>query len=230
MVTSHVQRLDVIRALIDIFRRNPQYKKHKTWDGDAILVVNGSKGMMYDLEGKMCVKITSQILVDFSMLEHRIGVGKPASPICEGKENIICGKEIAIDHAIKSTDFLSGACFGRTSSALLPQTNSTSGLRKQFVPPTRSGPAYTNPAKAEKKGIPLLPVDLVAKSERNPLKQDSSQADAPESHWSVNWCGHHITNKLRRRNLILFLQGGSNNTRSIKPGTVMHFCHIQEIS
>lgn len=34
-------------------RRMPQYKKHKTWDGDAVLVLNGAKGTMYDLEGKL---------------------------------------------------------------------------------------------------------------------------------------------------------------------------------
>lgn len=31
----------------------PQTKKHKTWDGDAVLVLNGAKGTMYDLEGKL---------------------------------------------------------------------------------------------------------------------------------------------------------------------------------
>lgn len=36
-------------------RRMPQYKKHKTWDGDAVLVLNGTKGTMYDLEGKLYV-------------------------------------------------------------------------------------------------------------------------------------------------------------------------------
>lgn len=36
-------------------RRMPQYKKHKTWDGDAVLVLNGAKGTLYDLEGKLYV-------------------------------------------------------------------------------------------------------------------------------------------------------------------------------
>ena len=34
-------------------RRKPQYKKHKTWDGDGVLVVKGSKAELYDLGGKM---------------------------------------------------------------------------------------------------------------------------------------------------------------------------------
>lgn len=38
-------------------RRAPQYKKHKTWDGDGILALNGLKGVLYDLEGKMWASI-----------------------------------------------------------------------------------------------------------------------------------------------------------------------------
>jgi DNA repair and recombination protein RAD54B len=33
-------------------RRKFQFKKHKTWDGDAVLVVNGAKATLYDLDGK----------------------------------------------------------------------------------------------------------------------------------------------------------------------------------
>lgn len=36
-------------------RRNPQYKKHKTWDGDAVLAVNGAICTLYDMDGKVCV-------------------------------------------------------------------------------------------------------------------------------------------------------------------------------
>lgn len=34
-------------------RRFPQYKKHKTWDGDAVLVLTGAKGTLYNLDGKL---------------------------------------------------------------------------------------------------------------------------------------------------------------------------------
>lgn len=37
------------------YRRHHQQRKHKTWEGDAVLAVNGPKGTMYDTEGKMCV-------------------------------------------------------------------------------------------------------------------------------------------------------------------------------
>lgn len=33
-------------------RRNPQSKKHKTWDGDAVLVANNSKATLFDIDGK----------------------------------------------------------------------------------------------------------------------------------------------------------------------------------
>ena len=39
-------------------RRVPQNKKHKTWDGDGVLVVDrGANGTMYDMDGKMHVII-----------------------------------------------------------------------------------------------------------------------------------------------------------------------------
>jgi DNA repair and recombination protein RAD54B len=36
-------------------RRVPQSKKHKTWEGDGILVVTKPKGVLMDLEGRVYV-------------------------------------------------------------------------------------------------------------------------------------------------------------------------------
>jgi len=36
-------------------RRNPQTKKHKTWDGDAILVASRAKATLYDIDGRQWV-------------------------------------------------------------------------------------------------------------------------------------------------------------------------------
>ncbi|OBZ66115.1 DNA repair and recombination protein RAD54B [Grifola frondosa] len=33
--------------------RNPQYRKHKTWDGDAVLVVSGNKCTLYETDSRM---------------------------------------------------------------------------------------------------------------------------------------------------------------------------------
>ena len=39
---------------VSFYRRNHQYKKHKTWDGDAIFVVNSkSEALLYDCDGKL---------------------------------------------------------------------------------------------------------------------------------------------------------------------------------
>lgn len=34
-------------------RRKPQYKKHKTWDGDGVLVIKGPRTELYDSDGKL---------------------------------------------------------------------------------------------------------------------------------------------------------------------------------
>jgi len=33
-------------------RRHPQTKKHKTWEGDGIIIVEGTKITLFDPEGK----------------------------------------------------------------------------------------------------------------------------------------------------------------------------------
>jgi hypothetical protein len=38
---------------MEIKRRAPQSKKHKTWQGDGVLVVTKPKGVLMDLEGRM---------------------------------------------------------------------------------------------------------------------------------------------------------------------------------
>ena len=34
------------------YRRNPQTRKHKTWDEDGVLQVVGSKATLYDMDAK----------------------------------------------------------------------------------------------------------------------------------------------------------------------------------
>lgn len=38
-------------------RRNPQYKKHKTWDGDGVLVITGSSCQLLDTEKRKSVTL-----------------------------------------------------------------------------------------------------------------------------------------------------------------------------
>ncbi|RPD67158.1 hypothetical protein L226DRAFT_549783 [Lentinus tigrinus ALCF2SS1-7] len=157
--------------------RNPQYKKHKTWDGDAVLVVSGNKCTLYDSDNR---QLTS---------------GKPhgiegAHKLAEGVEFSLGNREIEIDHQLLRTDFLSGRCFGRggiaeTSAA----ANSRPSAAKQFVPlrpKTLNGgrsSAYIAPQaeEKEKRGIELEAVNLVGseKSTQKSLIRDS--------YWTANW-------------------------------------------
>ncbi|KII92162.1 hypothetical protein PLICRDRAFT_50591 [Plicaturopsis crispa FD-325 SS-3] len=166
--------------------RVPQTKKHKTWDGDAVLVAEGSKCTLYDTDGKV------------------IGNGSHSTsdPFREGLEFKLASKELEVDHAIPAQDFLSGACFGRgvpvASSAHAPKTSiltpvrsvgmtSSAGPSKQFRPPLSN---YSS--KPKSRGIPLQPVDLVSQTGRKEMEMEVEEkpASAPESHWTANWRKH----------------------------------------
>ncbi|KAF8441415.1 P-loop containing nucleoside triphosphate hydrolase protein [Boletus edulis BED1] len=146
--------------------RMPQYKKHKTWDGDAVLVLNGIKGTMYDLEGKL------------------VGAGSLNAPgVEEGGQYLFGGKEIGIDHPISRVDYLCGKCFGRgskvTSSFATPPAPT---IQKQFVPlkPSNLATPYKTPTR---KVVDLQPVNLLS-------GQSSTTAQEPrgsKSYWTANW-------------------------------------------
>ena len=54
MVQWYVELLtDFNSKLNQTIRRNPQYKKHKTWDGDAFVVLTGHKMMLVSERGVM---------------------------------------------------------------------------------------------------------------------------------------------------------------------------------
>ncbi|KAH7888361.1 P-loop containing nucleoside triphosphate hydrolase protein [Phlebopus sp. FC_14] len=144
--------------------RAPQYKKYKTWDGDAVLVLTGAKGTIYDLEGKL------------------MGTGSlNAARAEEGGEYQFGGKEIGIDHSISRADYLSGKCFGRGSKsssgpAIVANTS------KQFVPLKSSD--LTTPYKTPtRKVIDLQPVNLVSVQP----KATTSITLGSQTCWTANW-------------------------------------------
>ncbi|RDX55621.1 hypothetical protein OH76DRAFT_1397013 [Lentinus brumalis] len=157
--------------------RNPQYKKHKTWDGDAVLVVSGNRCTLYDSDNRQLCS------------------GKPygiesTRKLAEGVEFALGSREIEVDHQLSRTDFLSGKCFGRgggpdTSTA----TNSRPSAAKQFVPlrpKTLNGgrtTVHTTPAATEKErsGINLEPVNLVTS------QKAAQKSPARDSYWTANW-------------------------------------------
>lgn len=146
--------------------RSPQYKKHKTWDGDAVLVLKGLKGTLYDLEGKF------------------MGTGSLSQPnVNVGEEYQFGGKEIGIDHPISRADYLSGRCFGHGSSPLItscPAPVNIPALSRQFKPPNTSIP-YKAPT-FKKTAIELEPVGFISKGSGHPLQDGETQ-----SYWTANW-------------------------------------------
>ncbi|KAL7417065.1 SNF2 family N-terminal domain-containing protein [Mrakia frigida] len=86
---------DVVDEYWMVQWRKPQQKKHKTWDGDAILTIRGAKCFLKDTDGK-------------DIAQGRFSAGSVKS----GDELKVGGKEIEIDCPIEPKDYLSGACFG----------------------------------------------------------------------------------------------------------------------
>ena len=69
-------------------RRKPSGKKHKTWDGDGVMIVSNSIATLYDESGK------------------EIGVVKHATPLFSGSVLRISGKEVEIDSPIAKSEFV----------------------------------------------------------------------------------------------------------------------------
>lgn len=73
-------------------------KKHKKWEGDAVLIVKGRSFILKDLEGKDIGKGIGYNLKEFEKIE-------------EGQTLMVGGKEIEVMGVISSDDFSSGRCF-----------------------------------------------------------------------------------------------------------------------
>ncbi|XP_030072552.1 DNA repair and recombination protein RAD54B isoform X3 [Microcaecilia unicolor] len=100
-------------------------KKHKKWEGDAVLIVKGRSVMLKDLEGKDMGRGTGYKTKDMENLE-------------EGQTLVIGGKEIEVMGIISPEDFSSGRCFH--SCAVATTTIFSAGLQKIRKP-------FSNPFK-----------------------------------------------------------------------------------
>ncbi|XP_036987054.2 DNA repair and recombination protein RAD54B [Artibeus jamaicensis] len=98
-------------------------KKHKKWEGDAVLIVKGNSFTLKDLEGKDIGRGTGY---KFKELEE----------IGEGHTMMIGGKEIEVTGVISPDDFNSGRCFqlGGGSPAL---SSSSQAAKKSFSNPVK---------------------------------------------------------------------------------------------
>ncbi|XP_069587811.1 DNA repair and recombination protein RAD54B [Ranitomeya imitator] len=102
-------------------------KKHKKWEGDAVLIARGRSVTLKDLEGKDIGKGSGYKLKDLESLD-------------DGHTLMIGGKEIEVMGTISAEDFTSGRCF---HSAVMASTQTPS----DHVPIK----PFTNPVKDQSK-------------------------------------------------------------------------------
>ncbi|KAJ7072454.1 SNF2 family N-terminal domain-containing protein [Mycena amicta] len=146
--------------------RNYQARKHKTWDGDGILVVSGFKSTLHDSDGKV------------------ISTGKRDSqPYEQGRNLTVGGKELELDRSITREEFLSGECFGNSTVSIPVASSSAiskSTASKPFVPmKPRSHP--------QTKAVPLQPVDLLSTVNNQQPKVTVNLQGGDASYWTANW-------------------------------------------
>uniref|UniRef100_A0A8C7XGL5 RAD54 homolog B n=1 Tax=Oryzias sinensis TaxID=183150 RepID=A0A8C7XGL5_9TELE len=119
-------------------------KKHKRWEGDAVLITRGRTATLKDMEGK------------------DIGQGRgykvsELASLSEGETLMIGGKEVEVMGIISSEDYVKGRCFqeGQTeqeeSRAKAGPPSSCRPTSKPFTPPTMLGQPAHGGGKAEGK-------------------------------------------------------------------------------
>lgn len=210
-------------------RRNPQTKKHKTWDGDGVLVASSKYCILLDLENRKYVWSWNMSALIFSYSD-RIVQGKPdfgdASKLGVGSQLVLGGKELEIDCAISKDDYNSGRCFTRGGASTPPPTiiRNSGSSTKQFVPlrPHSASSAYRPPSLAAKQSSST--VGSSARAVVNAVTVHASHSEAITSshpYWTVNWCAD--TFHMIRPTANLCPPGGSHKARRTRRGTVMGF-------
>ncbi|KAF8606322.1 hypothetical protein BDV93DRAFT_521145 [Ceratobasidium sp. AG-I] len=148
--------------------RAPQTKKHKTWDGDGVLVITGSRYELLDEDAKP------------------IGNGKILGELSEGSEIKLGNRELQIERLVPSSEFLSGKVFGKSAPSHTTATPSTSTVHKTgFVPPKFATPHISNTPRPTPASVP---VDTKGKGVDRAKSQAKPKA-APVAglYWTANW-------------------------------------------
>uniref|UniRef100_A0A0W0FFX5 Uncharacterized protein n=1 Tax=Moniliophthora roreri TaxID=221103 RepID=A0A0W0FFX5_MONRR len=152
--------------------RNPTNKKHKTYEGEAILVVKqDSKATLYDMERRIMAS------------------GKVMPPLEEGREFGGFGggsKDIHLDRQLSMPEFLTGACF---ESAVPVQINPVPApLKPAFKPPKTFNPPIskinTNTAGCRSSNASSSNADATSDTVLVPSVASNIESD---SFWCVNW-------------------------------------------
>ncbi|KAF2756990.1 hypothetical protein EJ05DRAFT_532263 [Pseudovirgaria hyperparasitica] len=107
-------------------------KKHKTWDGDGILVVCGGFARLQDISGK------------------ELGKTSCTKPLLLGSTLSVGGKDVEIDSIITKADFLAGRPFLQSSAKSVP-----TAATKPYMPPEKklSVKSQTRQEKIEAKQV-----------------------------------------------------------------------------
>ncbi|KAB5592863.1 DNA repair and recombination protein RAD54B [Ceratobasidium theobromae] len=154
--------------------RAPQTKKHKTWDGDGVLVITGSRYELLDEDAKP------------------IGSGKILGELSEGAEIKLGNRELQIERSVPASEFLSGKVFTGAASPQQANKAATPKLAGPsryagFVAPKFNTPRPPSMAKpiADNKG---KSVERLA-AQLTPLSVASKPKDPPVAglYWTANW-------------------------------------------
>uniref|UniRef100_A0A3Q3VSN0 Uncharacterized protein n=1 Tax=Mola mola TaxID=94237 RepID=A0A3Q3VSN0_MOLML len=135
-------------------------KKHKRWEGDAVLMTKGRTATLKDMEGKDIGKGSGYKVSELASLS-------------EGETLMIGGKEVEVMGVISTEDFAKGRCF-QDVQVVQEEPHTKSGphparcfASKPFCPPTLLGRANQPESKAEEEKTcrprhdPLAPGALV---------------------------------------------------------------------
>ncbi|KEP49875.1 putative RAD54-DNA-dependent ATPase of the Snf2p family protein [Rhizoctonia solani 123E] len=155
-----------------ILWRAPQTKKHKTWDGDGVLVITGSTYELLDEEAKT------------------LGSGKIVGELAEGAGIKLGGREIQIEREVPPSEFLSGKVFGGATSSYQPagKTATLNPARQSgFVALKFNAPRLPNIVKAPShvKGKSVNRMDVQPKPTATPLQPKA--APVVGLYWTANW-------------------------------------------
>ncbi|XP_015265322.1 PREDICTED: DNA repair and recombination protein RAD54B [Gekko japonicus] len=100
-------------------------KKHKKWEGDAVLIVKGKSTILKDMEGKDIGRGTGYKAKDLENLD-------------EGQTLKIGGKEIEVLGVIQEEDFQSGKCFQSGGEIVVDTLTFSQSIVKSFCNPLKN--------------------------------------------------------------------------------------------
>jgi DNA repair and recombination protein RAD54B len=156
--------------------RKPQNKKHKTWEGDGVLILEGNKLKLFDKDtAKQCVQFLLALELSRTS-KYRLGTSswRGGDPLGAGSELQVAGKEIEIDAPTTAEEYTSGRLFMSTeaASAVVPTAS------KSFTAPA---PSFKDPklpkatALGTKASVPSTTKALATGLSKKPQASSSKQ-------------------------------------------------------